>query len=164
MGTAIIEITATAIAEEVFPLVLTRLIPRGRLRLIFALFILLALFLFYCLKKSCSNWCRRTPPHLLTAWNRFSVGIYEKIYQEDLHLRHNAAVRHAWSLWATLRNRISRNEVSTTWAEWSNFGNRIRNHSWHIARRGFGPVDLGSRRRRDHLGGFSPQQITTGTW
>ena len=92
------------------------------------------------------------------------MALYEKSYQEDLPFRHNAAVRHAWSLWATLRKRISRNKVPTIRAEWSNFGNRIKYHSWHLARRGFGPVDLGSRRRREHLGGFSPQQITTGTW
>ena len=156
-------ITATAIAEEVFPVDLIRFFPRGRLRLVAAVFLLTVLILFYLLRNVC-NWCRHTPPHVLSSWDRFSVGLYENDNREERHRRHSEAVRHAWSLWATLRNRISRNEVSTTWQEWSSFGNRIRNHHWHLARRGFGPVDLGSRRRRDHLGGYSPHQITTGAW
>ena len=95
METAIVELTATALAEGFFPQVPTIYFPRGRPRLTIALLLVGILILFYLLRNLCRNWCRHTPPHVLSSWDRFTVVLYESDFWQDRDRRHNLAVKQA---------------------------------------------------------------------
>ena len=127
METALLEYTATALVEEyVFPLAKYQ---KRRTRVFLALVIFILLITFYLFRSLFRVWCRRTPAHVLSHWEHFTVSLYDRRIVEH---RHDQAVRSAWSFWSILRNRINRNEVGVTWREWSAVGNRIRHHAWHL--------------------------------
>jgi hypothetical protein len=55
----------------------------------------------------------------------------EAFYDQDERIRHDVALKKAWSLWNLLGRQIRRSQIPLTWQQWNQFQGRLRTHGWH---------------------------------
>lgn len=94
----------------------------------------------HCPKCCCCCCCRRgafsslRKPRGQQNWERL-IGT-ESFYELEKKNRHAKAIREQWSGWARLSNAL-RNPTAgapQTWAQWSQWGARLRNHAWRAVK------------------------------